>query len=310
MEEFELCFPIAPATFLLPEMLSSNEPDTSHIDFSGALRFRYVYSRVLPPNIICRFIVRNHYLIYKSFRWRNGVVLSDKSNNLAIVRSNSEDRFIEILVQGKLRRYLLEIIRNEFDHIHGTIKGIQFQEEVDVSGKGKVWELYPYLVELEREGEKTWRPRSDPRRKYNIRQILDGFEPLEKREKRYSEENKVYINIENSMSGNQKEIFMGDKFERISNSTIINRSSVENAFNRTQESINEDTADAIVEVAEFVEESQNAAAGLVLNSFMEELGKPKTDKGKLRQCWDGLQAILPDITNLAEACATIGQLFV
>ncbi|MEO1802478.1 MAG: hypothetical protein AAFR62_19010 [Cyanobacteria bacterium J06629_2] len=104
-------------------------------------------------------------------------------------------------------------------------------------------------------------------------------------------------------------LVMGDKFEKISQSTIINRSLVENAFNQTKEQIDEDAANALIEIANEVEKSQNAAAGALLNSFMEEFKAQQSDKSKLRQYWNGLVGILPSLATLASASAKIVPLF-
>jgi internalin A len=191
MRKFEICFPISnsPQIFLFPDLLSSTEPQTD-FDWSDALRFRYTYPRVLPPSIISRFIVRTHRLIYNSLHWRKGVFLQNQNQNIALIRSNEEDRWIEIKVIGKSRRSsLLEIIRDHFDHIHTTLIGIEVEEEINVSKSNDIWENYRYLVELECEGETDWRPHGDAKRKYNIRHVLDGFELPESRQIRYDQSN-------------------------------------------------------------------------------------------------------------------------
>lgn len=99
------------------------------------------------------------------------------------------------------------------------------------------------------------------------------------------------------------------KFENISNSTIINESLVENAFNQIQKRIDESTADALITIAEEVERSQNAAAGALLDSFMTEVKEETPNKSKLRQCWDGLLAVLPSLATLADAGAKVTKLF-
>ncbi len=106
-----------------------------------------------------------------------------------------------------------------------------------------------------------------------------------------------------------KELVMGDKFEGISNATIVNRSLVEHAFNKTKERIDENTADALLSIAEQVEKSQNSAAGVLFDSFMTEVKEEKPNKSKLRQCWEGLIAILPDFVRLADAGAKVTKLF-
>jgi hypothetical protein len=106
-----------------------------------------------------------------------------------------------------------------------------------------------------------------------------------------------------------QEVIMGDKFENIQNATIVNRSQVENAFNTTRETLGPDVADAIVQLAEVVERSQNAAAGAIFQQFTSELEHTEPDRSKLRQLWDGLVALVPDISAMAGVAATIGKLF-
>lgn len=106
-----------------------------------------------------------------------------------------------------------------------------------------------------------------------------------------------------------KQLIMGNKFENIHNSTIINESLVQNAFNQAKEQIDEDTANALVEIASEVEKSKNVAAGALLNNFMEELNAQQPDKSKLRQCWEGLVAVLPSIATLTAASAKIATIF-
>lgn len=106
------------------------------------------------------------------------------------------------------------------------------------------------------------------------------------------------------------EIVMGDKFENIKNATIVNRSFVVDAFNSVNEQLDEETADALVTIAEAVEQSGNLAAGALFDQFSQELAKPENDKGKLHQFWDGLIAVLPSVATLTNAVAKIGGLFV
>lgn len=107
-----------------------------------------------------------------------------------------------------------------------------------------------------------------------------------------------------------KELVMGDKFENIRNTTIINRSVVTDAIKSVRSSAGADVSSALESVAAIVEESKNAVAGSLFNSFSEELAKPAPDKSTLRQYWDGLISMLPIVTKLAEASAKITTLFV
>jgi antitoxin YefM len=102
---------------------------------------------------------------------------------------------------------------------------------------------------------------------------------------------------------------MGDTYENITNSTIINRSSLENAFNQIKEQVDEETANALIQVAEIVGQSNNPAAGVLLTSFTDEVKSKEPDKSKLSQYWNGLVTLLPSVATLSTACAKIIPLF-
>jgi hypothetical protein len=103
--------------------------------------------------------------------------------------------------------------------------------------------------------------------------------------------------------------FMGDYYENITNSTIINRSSLEHAFNQIKEQVDEETANALIQVAEIVGQSNNPAAGVLLTSFTDEVKSKEPDKSKLSQYWNGLVTVLPSVATLSTACAKIIPLF-
>ncbi|WP_340114869.1 hypothetical protein [Maribellus mangrovi] len=104
-------------------------------------------------------------------------------------------------------------------------------------------------------------------------------------------------------------ITMGDKFENISNSTIINKSVVDNAFNKVKSVADEETANAIKMIAEKVNESGNVAAVSLFNNFSEEIEKEKPEKSKLEQYWNGLISVLPSITSLVGVAEKVIGLF-
>lgn len=106
-----------------------------------------------------------------------------------------------------------------------------------------------------------------------------------------------------------EEYIVGDKFENVTNSTIVNRSHVEHAFHRTEARLGDEVASAIVEIAQLIDQSGNAAAGAVFDEFVTEVDKDQPDKSKLRQYWDALAAILPSIVKLAGAAEAIVKLF-
>ena len=73
--------------------------------------------------------------------------------------------------------------------------------------------------------------------------------------------------------------------------------------------MDEETKNALVTIAEFVGKSGNPAAGLLLNEFNQELIKPTDNGGKIHQLWEGLVAVLPDITTLTDAVTKVTCLF-
>lgn len=103
---------------------------------------------------------------------------------------------------------------------------------------------------------------------------------------------------------------MGDTFYNITNSTIINRSHVEGAFNRAESLGNDELAQALIAITDFVERSGDPAAGAVLGELGRELDQEHPDGERVRRFWDGLVAILPGVAKVAGAAAAIAKLFV
>jgi hypothetical protein len=102
---------------------------------------------------------------------------------------------------------------------------------------------------------------------------------------------------------------MGDVFEGIQNATIINKSWVEDSFNKVKKEYNEETSKALLNVAEFIEKSNDHAAGSIFNSFTEELNKPQPDKSKLKSSWEGIERLLPSIATVSASVAKVVTLF-
>ncbi|TRU98843.1 MAG: GTP-binding protein [Microcystis wesenbergii Mw_QC_S_20081001_S30] len=182
MGKFELCFPLdgySPDRYLITDLLPIDEPDVDSYE-NAPLHFQYRYD-ILPGSIISRFIVRNHQMIYKTMRWRSGVVLTMDLNK-ALVRADEEDNYISIKAQGSRASALLAIIKTDFQKIHATISNLAVQERLvirELQGEKptgvEVPVDYLYLIELDRQGvvEATL---PGLRGKYNIRDILEGVE--------------------------------------------------------------------------------------------------------------------------------------
>ena len=101
---------------------------------------------------------------------------------------------------------------------------------------------------------------------------------------------------------------MGDSFLYIQSSTLINRSLLQNAFNKASET-GEETAQALRKVASAVAQSGNKEAGEILDQFNEELARAEPRKSLLKRSWESLVQTLPAIAQLAGAAAAIMRLF-
>jgi DNA-binding ferritin-like protein (Dps family) len=127
---------------------------------------------------------------------------------------------------------------------------------------------------------------------------------------------KVYIfddvmNLVDEKEPKQKkvEVIMGDKFENIQDSTIINGSVVVDSFNKIKAGYGEDVANALMQIAEFIEESGNKEAGELFDSFNKEIKEPEPKKSVLKSLWSGIEKALPAIATVSEAIVKLKTLF-
>ncbi|KAM3108076.1 leucine-rich repeat protein, partial [Phormidesmis sp. 146-20] len=185
MEKFELCFPLDSYNgdrYLISDLLPIDEPDVDSYE-TAPLHFQYHYD-ILPSSIISRFIVRNHTLIYKTMRWRSGVVLT-LDHSKALVRADEEDNIISIKAQGSRASSLLTTIRADFTKLHTNLAVQEFlviREVVNDHPTGREVPVdYTYLCDLERQGTQE---ASLPRLKgtYNLRNLLEGVESHSQRQ--------------------------------------------------------------------------------------------------------------------------------
>lgn len=173
MKRFELCYE-SDGTFLVPDLLTKQEPDTGSWD--DALVFEIGYD-VLPSSILSRLIVRMHRMISKATVWRTGLVLS-LDGNRALVKGDREDAVIRIAVDGspRGRRGLLTAIRSELRAIGETIPGLTGEERVPVPDSPGVFIPYAHLLELEHAGHETVVPQGGEVKELQVRELLAGVE--------------------------------------------------------------------------------------------------------------------------------------
>ena len=190
MKEFQLCFqlPDSPtAKFLIPGLLPKDESADTQLE-GDTLEFQYHY-RILPESVISRFIVLAHEKIHKQVYWRSGVMLvyieGNEVYNLGRVKADFEDKKIFISINGRetTRRSFLFMIRDIFNKIHKSFTKLEVSEWVPVPEYPNHPPLdYQELLGLEAMGEKTY-PIGKLRIKVNLRQLLDGYESIELRQK-------------------------------------------------------------------------------------------------------------------------------
>ncbi len=183
MQHFELCFEFTdrPGHYLIPRHLHDNELDISWDDAS-ALKFQYHYE-TLPDAVISRFIVRMNQYITKQYYWKNGVFLHSGENR-AKIKADLVDRkiFISIIGKEQSRRAFLAIIRSAFDEINSNFK-IKIKQIIPVPGFPRAMVSYQELLVHEEMNEpEILIP--ELRKKFPVRELLDGVEELSVRMQR------------------------------------------------------------------------------------------------------------------------------
>jgi small GTP-binding protein len=175
MQKFELCYKIDDETILVPDLLSENEPEFD-FDYKNSLKFKLEYD-FLPRSIMPRFIVKRHTEIVEQLRWRTGVVLYDKTYDAtAVIKSDNEDRTIQIWVAGKQKRDYFATVRKTLWDIHQTFEKIVVTELVPLPDHPDVCVSYNDLIGHYLENWQTIRV-GEVRKEYNVQQLLDGIEP-------------------------------------------------------------------------------------------------------------------------------------
>jgi hypothetical protein len=86
-----------------------------------------------------------------------------------------------------------------------------------------------------------------------------------------------------------------------SGNVLINRSTVENAFNRVKREQDAETAQALKIIAEKINQSSNKEAAENFESFAAELAKREPKKSILKSLWQGTLAALPTLMQIPDA---------
>lgn len=103
---------------------------------------------------------------------------------------------------------------------------------------------------------------------------------------------------------------MGDQINVAgSGNTIVNRSLVQNAFNRAKESLGEETANALLRIEAAINQANNREAAENFESFSEELKKTEPKKSLLKSLWQGTLEALPTLKELPGVIDFIHKFF-
>ncbi len=172
MEKFELCFKIEKNQYLIPNLLPKEQPYLDNWDYKNSLAFQFHYD-ILPTSIMSRFIVKmNNHIVDKNY-WFSGVILKH-DNNQALVKSDVEDKKIQIWVIGntKGKRSFLQIIRAKLNDIHKNLHKINAREIVvyqDIELE------YKDLLDVEEMGETDFLiPKL--KKRVPLAELLDGID--------------------------------------------------------------------------------------------------------------------------------------
>ena len=103
------------------------------------------------------------------------------------------------------------------------------------------------------------------------------------------------------------EQIMGDKFENISDSTIVNRSALNNALNNIPKEYDDEFKSALKEIADYIDESGDKESAALLDGFSKELGAQQPNSSVLSALWSGLVKVLPDVSKVSSSIASIGK---
>ncbi|MBW1615422.1 MAG: hypothetical protein JRJ49_02595 [Deltaproteobacteria bacterium] len=208
MEEFKLAYRIDDKNFIIPDLLDKDMPNNLDIsEYEKGLVFRFSFP-FFPTSIMPEFIVRmakNNNINMEDYncRWRNGALLENKKlyNANALALADNSKKAIDIFVIGGGRRDYFTIIRDKFHNIFNRfLESFEFKEQILISKKPEIYEDYEHLIGLERMGETEYLC-GKLQKRFNLNQLLNGFEPYEKRRR---EERKQHIEFKPHMEFNPR----------------------------------------------------------------------------------------------------------
>ena len=175
MEKFELLFNVKKGEYLIPEVLSIQQPKLPEQE-GPVLRFFFRYEDLLPRSIITRFIVRMHEDIKSKLRWRTGVVLEDDTyQSLAIVIADYKEKRVDVSVSGKYRRQYFALIRKHFRTLHNVFEKLDVGEWIPLPGTDGHAVSYANLIGHEDKRKAEYFD-GELSKDFNVQELLNGIE--------------------------------------------------------------------------------------------------------------------------------------
>lgn len=176
MEKFELCYEICKQTILIPDLLPVAQPSFD-FEYDNALKFKLEYD-FLPRSIMPKFIVKRHTDILNQLQWRTGVVLYDKTYDAtAVIKSDNEDRNIQIWVTGQQKRDYFATVRKTLWDLHNEFEKLDVVELVPLPDKDRhgqtVYVEYEELIGCYLDNRAYYNGKI--RKEYKVKQLLDGI---------------------------------------------------------------------------------------------------------------------------------------
>ncbi len=316
MKKFKLCYDVPQNAVLIPDLLEVKEPA---FDFpnDNVLRFQFEYD-FLPRSVVPSFIVSEHNDIDGELRWRTGVVLRDReSNTRALIRADVRDRKISITVAGDRRREYFAIIRHTFQNIHDSFNKLDVWQKVPLPDQPAYTVDYQDLLFHEEKGRETILV-GGLRQEYPVRQLLDGIESAEERERQRLGQRRRgvvvvqgdYIEGDKRTMSEHNEVTIGDHNQNLTlmlgkDINQVTAEKIKNSFNKAQAA---NTADEIKAILQQLHQEMAAIAPQLPPEKAEEAAddlEKLTDevtKEKPRRKWWQLSA-----EGVKEAAQSVGE---
>ena len=121
MEKYELAYSKDGKKITIPHILREDQPDKlPDFPIQESLMLNYKSDQPLPPNTVCRLIVKRYGDIKDTELWRYGVVLKYKKDTIALVYE--DDRNVLIKVKGNKKSEYISELRNTMNEIFESYK--------------------------------------------------------------------------------------------------------------------------------------------------------------------------------------------